>query len=102
MFCEADPNELFDNIFGELEPHDVYRQRPPREEYIKVLAETPGMAIINKPEKTLTRPLISFDAASWAKLALELMAKRPCYRFKEVLAMLRGIGGGKTRALEEI
>eukprot|EP00971_Amphidinium_carterae_P338007 6475142-Amphidinium_carterae.1 len=102
MFGQAEPKESFDDIFKDLEPQDVYRQRPPREEYINVLADTPGMAIINAPGKSLEVPLITFNASFWAERAKEVMADRQDFRSKKVLATLRGVGGGKTRALEEM
>jgi hypothetical protein len=60
-----------------------------------------ALSIIDEPEKRLKNPMLSFDLDGKVKAILESAALTGA-REKPALAILRGTGGGKTRALEEL
>ena len=66
---------------------------------MKLATENP--AIINDVFDTMAHEVVSLDAKSWATDAQQLAAKNASPK-RTFLATLRGSGGGKTRALEEI
>ena len=58
-------------------------------------------SIIDYPEEKLPYEIIDFDASSnLALISNVLRDSNP--RFKELLVVNRGVGGGKTRCLEEL
>eukprot|EP00435_Cladocopium_sp_Y103_P069806 s321_g34.t1 len=91
---------VFDKIFEESEPHDVYNTRPGRQDYLQRL-EASNLAIIDRVNDTMTHEVIDFDVKHWSDLILDLSAQKPSSK-KSFLATVRGSGGGKTRALEEL
>ena len=96
-----DPKDVFDDVFQDMEPNAIYTQaRVERREYLMKLA-TENLAIINDVFDTMAHEVVSLDAKSWATDAQQLAAKNASPK-KTFLATLRGSGGGKTRALEEI
>jgi hypothetical protein len=58
--------------------------------------------IINSPWRTMAHPLIDFDAQAIADVVLKIAALPEDSRSKPVIAIVRGMGGGKTRALETL
>jgi hypothetical protein len=59
--------------------------------------------IINKPSKALKHPYFGDEFLQKAISTIDYsLAKSPCPRSKPLLATMRGVGGGKTRFLEEI
>ena len=58
--------------------------------------------IIDSPWITMASPLIGFDAQATTDAVLEVAALPACPRGKPVIAIVRGMGGGKTRALESV
>ena len=96
-----DPKDVFDDVFRDMEPNAIYTQaRPERSEYLDKLS-TDNLAIINAGQRTMAHELVSLDAKVWASKSVELVKYFPDSK-KTFLATLRGSGGGKTRALEEI
>ena len=92
---------VFDKIFEDLEPHDVYNTRPGRQDYLQRLEDN-NLAIIDRVTfETMTHEVIDFDVKHWSKLVLDLSAYVASPK-KSFLATVRGSGGGKTRALEEL
>ena len=95
------PKDVFDDVFQDMEPNAIYTQaRVERREYLMKLA-TENPAIINDVFDTMAHEVVSLDAKSWATDAQQLAAKNASPK-RTFLATLRGSGGGKTRALEEI
>jgi len=58
--------------------------------------------IINNPQWTMAHPILDFDVDKAAERVLEEAALSPDSKSKAVIAVARGIGGGKTRSMEEI
>ena len=58
--------------------------------------------IIDSPWITMASPLIGFDAQATTDAVLEVAALPEDSRGKPVIAIVRGMGGGKTRALESV
>lgn len=94
------PEPVFDKIFQGLKPDDVYTTRPERQDYLQRL-EANNLAIINDVDETMAHEVIDFDAKYWTNQTLSLAAIKPSGK-KTFLATLRGSGGGKTRAVEEL
>lgn len=61
----------------------------------------PG-CLINNPKSTMRQPLIAFDVSRAVEEMKKIAGMELDNRNKPVGAILRGIGGGKTRALEEM
>lgn len=59
------------------------------------------MDIINDVDDTVEHEVIDFDAKHWSKETLNQAAVKASSK-KSFLSTLRGSGGGKTRALEEL
>eukprot|EP00457_Paulinella_chromatophora_P003010 gb/GEZN01003015.1/.p1 GENE.gb/GEZN01003015.1/~~gb/GEZN01003015.1/.p1 ORF type:complete len:689 (+),score=86.12 gb/GEZN01003015.1/:102-2168(+) len=93
--------ESFDTIFLDHQCHSIYRSCPRRAEYIESLEEQ-NLKIINTPAVTLSNPIITLEPSYWADVVMEQAQEAPDIRWKPFLATVRGMGGGKTRALEEI
>ena len=58
--------------------------------------------IINSPCLTMAHPLIGFEAEKTADAVLEVATMPADARAKPVIAIARGMGGGKTRVLETL
>ena len=94
---------IFDAAFDGVPCSSLYTDpRPSRDTYINSKVAKHCVSIMNEPEDMLTNPIVSFDPHHWAHEVLKLASADPCPRFKSFLATVRGMGGGKTRALEEI
>jgi len=91
----------FDEAFRGKNFHPWYEVRPSREQYVKSLGEM-NLAIMDNPNTNLSNDVISFDAEYWAERVMAQAKIAPGPRRKPLLATVRGQGGGKTRALEEI
>eukprot|EP00961_Rhodomonas_salina_P267624 3616210-Rhodomonas_salina.1 len=72
-----------------------------RQGYIDALAQS-HMAIIDEPAERLALPLLSFKTENEVAKVINVTAQRASPRNKPVLAVVRGTGGGKTRALREL
>ena len=58
--------------------------------------------IIDDPIRAMGHPMIDFDIEKASQQVLETSKERPDPRLKPVVAIARGKGGGKTRAMEEV
>ena len=58
--------------------------------------------IINSPQRTMAHPMIDFDPKATADAVLKVAAMPADSRGKPVITIARGMGGGKTRALESV
>ena len=58
--------------------------------------------IIDEPWRTMAHPMIDFDAQATADAVLKVAAMPADSRAKPVITIARGMGGGKTRALETL
>ena len=58
--------------------------------------------IIESPHCTMSIPLLNLDPSALTQIVLTTADKEPCSRSKPICVTVRGQGGGKTRALEEI
>lgn len=99
----------FDMTFDGLKPLDIFVY--PVEEMEKLITEmniknitvvdVPG-CIINNRLKTMSIPLIDFDVKKQVDILIETSNLESDSRSKAVCAIVRGMGGGKTRAFEEM
>ena len=62
----------------------------------------PKRCLIDSPDVTMTHPIIDFDVNKTCDFILESAKEPPSYRLKPLLAVVRGMGSGKTRCFEEI
>ena len=69
-------------------------------EYLNTVNDTG--CIIDSPQRTMMHPLIDLDAQATADAVLKIAAMPAAVRAKPVIAIARGMGGGKTRALETL
>lgn len=69
-------------------------------EYLNTVNDTG--CIINSPQRTMAHPLIDLDPQAILDSVLEIAAMPADSRAKPVIAIARGMGGGKTRALETL
>jgi len=58
--------------------------------------------IIDDPSRTMAHPMLGFDVEEASQKILDASKERPNPRFKSVVAIARGMGGGKTRSMEEM
>ena len=58
--------------------------------------------VIDDPWYTMAHPLLDFDVDKACDVVLAAAASLRSGRFKPVVAIARGMGGGKTRSMEEI
>jgi hypothetical protein len=58
--------------------------------------------IIDDPLRAMTHPMIDFDIEKASQQVLETSKERPNSKLKTVVAIARGMGGGKTRSMEEV
>jgi hypothetical protein len=58
--------------------------------------------IINSPWRAMAHALIDFDAEKTADAVLEVATMPADSRSKPMIVIARGMGGGKTRALETL
>jgi hypothetical protein len=79
---------------------DRFYLKSPRNYSSKSSEEDPG-CIINESHSTLQYPLIDFDVNEIVDDILQECELPPSQRIKPVRAIVRGSGGGKTRALVE-
>jgi hypothetical protein len=92
--------EILNELFHNKQCHQVYYKPPlDRIEYVACLEH---VAIINRPTEKLEFKHITSNAAEVADEAMRIAELEPDTRSKPVLGLVKGTGGGKTRALEEI
>ena len=71
--------------------------------YFEEFAQNDGKrCLINNPIVTMGHPIIDFDVSGTCDMILESAKDTPDERAKPALGVVRGIGSGKTRCLEEI
>ena len=70
--------------------------------YEKTAQNNPNRCIINSPSVTMGHPIIDFDVKGNCDMILDAAESRPDCRSKSLVAVVRGMGSGKTRCLEEI
>ena len=58
--------------------------------------------LIDRPEITMSHPVIDFNVERTCDDILVSAKVPPSYRIKPVLAVVRGMGSGKTRCFEEL
>eukprot|EP00961_Rhodomonas_salina_P198317 2675601-Rhodomonas_salina.1 len=93
---------FFDRVFEDSDVHPMYASpQIDRDQYIDALAQS-HMAIIDEPAERLQLPLLSFKTENEVAKVMFFTAQKASPRNKPVLAVVRGTGGGKTRALEEL
>ena len=90
--------KAFKNIFIGLEPHPHLRD--PKSIVEEDLNKR--FCIMNRPNVLMNIPLLGFNRTAYAEQILQQCEAEPDPRFKQLFATVRGMGGGKTRALEEI
>lgn len=102
-------NIWFDRVFGDLKPQRIFTHPI---ETIKILKsdmkenqngvlDMPG-CIIDRPFTTLSIPLINFDISENVNTLIQNSKIENSTRAKPVIGTVRGMGGGKTRAFEEM
>ena len=79
-------------LYVNPEVHDI--------DYLNKVKDTG--CIIDSPQRTMAHPLIDFDAQATADAVLKIAAMPAATRAKPVITIARGMGGGKTRALETL
>ena len=95
--------DKFNKIFAADACNNIYLSKNHnRKDYIESLKAQKNLAIIDDPSARLANPLISLDPVKWADVVMQQAQLAPGTRAKPLLATVRGMGGGKTRALEEI
>lgn len=93
---------FFDRLFEEADVHPMYTSpQITRQGYIDALAQS-HMAIIDMPAERLALPLLSFKTENEVAKVMDMTALAADPRNKSLVAVVRGTGGGKTRALEEL
>ena len=65
------------------------------------VVDVPG-CIINEPLRTLSIPLVDLDVNNLVDIVIEISTEKSGTRQKPVCGTVRGLGGGKTRAFEEM
>ena len=63
-------------------------------EYLDTIKDTG--CIMNSPQRKMAHPLIGFDAQATADTVLDIAAELADSRDKPAIAIVRGMGGGKT------
>ena len=94
------PKRCLTRFFDDLALVISIGRGPGRQDYLQRL-EANNLAIINDVDDTVAHEVIDFDAKHWNKETLNQAAVKASSK-KSFLATLRGSGGGKTRALEEL
>lgn len=95
------PQKFFkwcESSFKDIEPSRLLTHP---DEFNSEILNLPG-CIIDEPEKKLSIPLIDFDPSINAEKLMTDSKVEPSPRDKPLFAIVRGMGGGKTRAFEEI
>ena len=95
--------------FGRLEPLEIHihpveemeRSWKEMKENNVAVVDAPG-CIMDNPLKTMSIQLIDLDVKSRVDMLIEFSKKGSCTRAKLICGTVRGMGGGKTRALEEM
>jgi len=82
--------------------HDVFRDQVDLNMFDEKYFGSRESCLIDRPEITMRHGLIDFDAKSAADMVLQTTKIPPGARTKPVLAVVRGMGSGKIRCLEEI
>ena len=63
--------------------------------------DVPG-CIIDAPQDKMSIPLVDVDVEEQVDILIGLSKLAPSPTWKKVFSMVRGMGGGKTRELEEM
>ena len=95
--------------FDQLKPleihiHPVEEMKQLREEMKEknaTVVDVPG-CIIDNPLKKMSIPLIDLDVKKLVDVVIETSKRGSGQRKKPLCATVRGMGGGKTRAFEEM
>ena len=95
--------------FDQLKPLEIHihpveemkQLRKEMEEKNATVVDVPG-CIIDSPQDTMSIPLIGLDVKELVDVVIETSKKKSGPRKKPVCATVRGMGGGKTRAFEEM
>ena len=62
----------------------------------------PGLCLINNPTVTMNHPIIDFDVNGMCDDIIEAAKEEPCHRAKPLISIVKGVGSGKSRCLEEV
>ena len=95
--------------FDQLKPleihiHPVEEMKQLRQEMKEknaTVVDVPG-CIIDNPQDTMSIPLIDLDVKKLVDVVIKTSKMKSGPRKKPVCATVRGMGGGKTRAFEEM
>ena len=68
----------------------------------EIAQNTRQRCLIDSPSITMSHPVIDFDTNRSCNIILKSAKEPPSSRWKPVLAVVRGMGSGKTRCFEEI
>ena len=93
----GDITKWYDLVFQHQIPNDIYIR--PNSEMFKSL-KVPG-CLMDDPEYQMSIPLIDFDINKNIKTIIQTSKEGNGSR-KPVCGIVRGMGGGKTRAFEEM
>ena len=95
--------------FDQLKPLEIHihpveemgQLRKEMEEKNATVVDVPG-CIIDSPQNTMSIPLIDLDVKELVDIVIKTSKIKSDSRQKPVCATVRGMGGGKTRAFEEM
>ena len=99
----------FDIIFGKLEPLEIHIHPVTEMEKLRNEMKERNVTVVNVPGCIMDNPLdkmsiqlIDLDVTSRVNIAIEASKEDSGHRAKKILGTVRGMGGGKTRAFEEM
>eukprot|EP00300_Choanocystis_sp_HF-7_P021232 c20755_g1_i1.p1 GENE.c20755_g1_i1~~c20755_g1_i1.p1 ORF type:complete len:725 (+),score=131.81 c20755_g1_i1:52-2226(+) len=93
--------KFFDRAFKDERVRSTYVSWDPQQSLAELASETEkSFFIIDEPKARLAFPLIGFDPSEAAATLAGTFSKQG--RDKALIATVRGMGGGKTRAFEEL
>ena len=95
--------------FDQLKPLEIHihpveemkQLRKEMEEKNATVVDVPG-CIIDNPQDTMSIPLIGLDVKKLVDIVIKTSKMKSGPRKKPICATVRGMGGGKTRAFEEM
>ena len=92
----------FDDMFKCLECNSIYTSPLPEHAAYVACLRDHNMAIMDNPVDKMGNEVISFEAERLVATVMDIAEISPGSRFKPLLGVVCGMGGGKTRLIEEL
>ena len=92
----------FDDMFKCLECNSIYTSPLPEHAAYVACLRDHNMAIIDNPVDKMENEMLSFEAERLVATVIDIAEILPGTRNKPVLGVVCGMGGGKTRLIEEL